>query len=133
MPRDADSIYSLNRVTCDFNLRRIIVLEQPSEIILLEGTITITVCDANVPYVNDLIPTSSTVLSWRPSKNVNFQSKSPIDYSFVRRFEFDADVLIIVNPYHAKGYSRLVANHAKRDYSRDRSKCSTTPSATIVA
>ena len=38
-----------------------------------------------------------------------------------------------VNPYHAEGYSRLVPNYAKRDYSRDRSKCSTMPSATIVA
>ena len=36
------------------------------------------------------------------------------------------------SPYHAEGYSRLVANHAKRDYSCDRSKCSTMPSVTIV-
>ena len=41
-------------------------------------------------------------------------------------------VVLHINPYHAKGYSRLVPNHTKRDYSRDWSKCSTMPSATIV-
>ena len=37
-----------------------------------------------------------------------------------------------LNPYHAEGYSRLGSTSAKRDYSHDRSKCSTTPSGTIV-
>ena len=37
-----------------------------------------------------------------------------------------------VKPYHAEGYSRLVSTSAKHDYSRDWSKCSTMPSATIV-
>ena len=40
---------------------------------------------------------------------------------------------LIVNPYHTKGYSQLVANHAKHNYSHDQSKCSTMPSATIAA
>ena len=38
-----------------------------------------------------------------------------------------------VNPYHAKGYSWLVANHTKCNYSRNQNKCSTMPSMTIVA
>ena len=38
-----------------------------------------------------------------------------------------------LNPYHAEGYSWLVPNYAKCDYNRDWSKCSTMPSATIVA
>ena len=38
-----------------------------------------------------------------------------------------------LNPYHAKGYSQLVPNYATQDYSCDQSKCSTMPSATIVA
>ena len=38
----------------------------------------------------------------------------------------------MINPYHAEGYSRLVPNYAKCDYSRDWSKCSTMPSMTIV-
>ena len=37
-----------------------------------------------------------------------------------------------VNPYHTKGYSWLMPNYAKCDYSCNRSKCSTMPSATIV-
>ena len=37
------------------------------------------------------------------------------------------------NPYHTEGYLQLVANHAKCNYSYDQSKCSTMPSATIVA
>ena len=37
-----------------------------------------------------------------------------------------------INPYHAKGYLQLVPNYAKCDYSHDWSKCSTTPSMTIV-
>ena len=39
----------------------------------------------------------------------------------------------VVNPYHAEGYSQLVPNYAKHDYSCNRSKCSTMPSVTIVA
>ena len=37
-----------------------------------------------------------------------------------------------LNPYHAEGYSRLVSTSTKRDYSRNCSKCSSTPSGTIV-
>ena len=37
-----------------------------------------------------------------------------------------------LNPYHAEGYSQLVSNYATHDYSRDQSKCSIMPSATIV-
>ena len=37
-----------------------------------------------------------------------------------------------INPYHAKGYLRLVPNYAKCNYSHDQSKCSTMPSVTIV-
>ena len=37
-----------------------------------------------------------------------------------------------INPYQAEGYSRLVSTSAKCDYSRDRSKCSSMPSTTIV-
>ena len=38
-----------------------------------------------------------------------------------------------INPYHTEEYSWLVPNYAKCDYSHDWSKCSTMPSATIVA
>ena len=37
-----------------------------------------------------------------------------------------------LNPYHANGYLWLVSTSAKHDYSHDHSKCSSTPSGTIV-
>ena len=56
----------------------------------------------------------------------HYQSIHPIMFS---KNNFMAT---IVNPKHTEGYSWLVANYAKCDYNRDRNKCSTMPSVTIV-
>ena len=51
-------------------------------------------------------------------------------HQFVNGMNTDSSAKL--NPYHAEGYSRLVSTSAKHDYSHNCSKCSSTPSGTIV-